>query len=269
MPCRPTRTISRPRPGGQDQQRPGPYGPAWPDYRREPSAVAGPVVRTEPGPRRPGSVAGDASMVTVAMPVTSFPPWLAPPRLPSHLGAVGWVFDADAFGGGVFVASEYLVTMKAALLRLGLGGAPGDPEWDDLLLCSNTKSWKPSCRSNGLATSQAPAMPGYDRPCGGTTLRLSPFDGPCDVDPGAECSARSRQHDCSRLVARCRPAQPGGQLIEHLMGQCVEPFGPGQPKDGGGGIGPLHQHRCFLVRVQHRSGSSLEGRRAPSRRVRR
>jgi hypothetical protein len=57
-----------------------------------------------------------------------------------HLGAVGWVLDADAFGGGVFVASEYPVTVKAALFRLGLGGAPGDPEWDDLLLCSNTKS---------------------------------------------------------------------------------------------------------------------------------
>ena len=53
---------------------------------------------------------------------------VAPPRLPSHLGAVGWVLDADAFGG-VFVAWEYPVTVKAALLRLGLGGAPGDPEW--------------------------------------------------------------------------------------------------------------------------------------------
>ena len=64
---------------------------------------------------------------------------VAPPRLASHLGASGWVLDADAFGG-VFVAWEYPVTVKAALLRLGLGGAPGDPEWDDLLLCSNTKS---------------------------------------------------------------------------------------------------------------------------------
>jgi hypothetical protein len=52
----------------------------------------------------------------------------APPRLPSHLGAVGWVLGADAFGG-VFVAWEYPVTVKAAFLRLGLGGAPGDPEW--------------------------------------------------------------------------------------------------------------------------------------------
>ena len=43
-------------------------------------------------------------------------------------GAVGWVLDADAFGG-VLVAWEYPVTVKAALLRLGLGGAPGDPEW--------------------------------------------------------------------------------------------------------------------------------------------
>jgi hypothetical protein len=64
---------------------------------------------------------------------------VAPPRLASHLGASGWVLDADAFGGGVFVASEYPVTVKAALLRLDLGGAPGDPEWDDLLLCGNTK----------------------------------------------------------------------------------------------------------------------------------
>jgi hypothetical protein len=43
------------------------------------------------------------------------------------------------------------------------------------------------------------------------------------------------------------------------MGQCVEPVGPGQPKDGGGGIGPLHQDRCFLFRAQHRSGSSIRG----------
>jgi hypothetical protein len=34
----------------------------------------------------------------------------------------------NSFGGGV-LASEYPVTVKAALLRLGLGGAPGDPEW--------------------------------------------------------------------------------------------------------------------------------------------
>ncbi len=35
------------------------------------SAVAGPAVRTGPGPRGPGSVAGDASVVTAAMPVTT------------------------------------------------------------------------------------------------------------------------------------------------------------------------------------------------------
>jgi hypothetical protein len=42
---------------------------------------------------------------------------VAPPRLPSHLGAVGCVLDADAFGR-VFVAWEYPVTVQAALLRL-------------------------------------------------------------------------------------------------------------------------------------------------------
>jgi hypothetical protein len=32
------------------------------------------------------------------------------------------------------------------------------------LLNDRVSPWKPSCRSNGLATSQAPAIPGYDRP---------------------------------------------------------------------------------------------------------
>ncbi len=37
------------------------------------SAAAGPVVLTGPGPRRPGSVAAEASMVRAAVPVTTLP----------------------------------------------------------------------------------------------------------------------------------------------------------------------------------------------------
>ena len=63
--------------GGQDQQRPGPDGPARPGARRGPVRAAGPAVRAGTGPRRPGSAAGDASMVTAAMPVTTLRSWRA------------------------------------------------------------------------------------------------------------------------------------------------------------------------------------------------
>jgi len=66
---------------------------------------------------------------------------------------------------------------------------------------------KPSCRSNGLTTSQAPAIPGYDRPSvNRQVIGSSPIAGASPVKwpwpAGSVHTGLSRAHDARLSVAR-------------------------------------------------------------------